>query len=40
MVLWLTAVLNAMVDLEVVQDVLKNGVVLPVYRGGGKDPLR
>ena len=39
-VIWLTAVLNAMVDLEVVPDVLKNGVVVPVYKGGGKDLSR
>ena len=27
------------IDLEAVPDCLKCGVVVPVYKGGGKDPL-
>ena len=38
--LWLTDILNAVVDLEVVPDVLKCGTVVPVYKDGGKDPLK
>ena len=33
-------ILNAVIELEVVPDVLKRGVVVPVYKGGGKDPLK
>ena len=40
MVIWLLNVLNTIVELEVIPDVLKRGVVVPVYKGGGKDPLR
>ena len=32
--LWLTDILNAAVDLEVVPDVLKCGMVMPVYNVG------
>ena len=39
-VIWLLNVLNTIVELEVIPDVLKRGVVVPVYKGGGKDPLR
>ena len=28
-----------MVDLKVVPSVLKSGVIVPVYKGGGKDPM-
>lgn len=39
--IWLMNILNAVVELEVVPDVLrKGGPVLPVYKEGGKDPLR
>ena len=34
-ILWLTDILNAVMDLEVVPDVLKCGMVVPVYKGGG-----
>ena len=27
-------------ELEVVPDVLNRGLIVPVYKGGGKDPLR
>ena len=36
---WLLRVTNAVVDLEVVPSVLKSGVIVPVYKGGGKDPM-
>ena len=39
-VIWLLRILNAVVELEVVPDVLKEGLIVPVYKGGGKDPLR
>ena len=39
-VIWLLNVLNTIVELEVIPDVLKRGVVVPVYKGSGKDPLR
>ena len=35
---WLLRVLNAVVDIEVVPSVLKSGIIVPVYKGGGKDP--
>ena len=36
---WLTGILNAVIDLESVADSLKQGVVVPAYKGSGKDPL-
>ena len=39
-VIWLMNVLNTILELEVIPDVLKRGVVVPVYKGSGKDPLR
>ena len=33
-VIWLR---NAVVELEVVLEILKRGLVMPVYKGGGKD---
>ena len=39
-VIWLMNILNAVIELEVVPDVLKRGVVVPEYKGGGKDPLK
>ena len=33
-------ILNAVVDLEVVPEELKCGVTWPIYKGGGKDPLK
>ena len=32
--------MNAIIDLKVVPDVLKCGIVVPIYVGGGKDPLK
>ena len=40
MVIWLMKILNATVELESLPEVLKRGVVVPVYKGGGKDPLK
>lgn len=39
-VTWLMNILNAVVELVVVSDALKMGLVVPVYKGGGKDPLK
>jgi len=39
-VIWLRNILNAVVELEAVPDVLKRGLIVPVYKGSGKDPLR
>ena len=39
-VIWLKNILNATVKLESVPTVLKRGVVVPVYKGGGKDPMK
>ena len=39
LVLWVQQVCNAAVELETISDVLKLGVVNPVYKGNGRDPL-
>ena len=39
-VIWLMRVLNAVVELEAIPGLLKRGVTVPIYKGGGKDPLR
>ena len=39
-VIWLMNILNAVVELEEIPDILKMGVVVPVYKGGGKDPMK
>jgi len=39
-VIWLRNILNAVVELEAVPDVLKRGLIVPVYKGSGKDILR
>ena len=36
---WLTDILNAIVDAEQTPSCLKQGITVPVYKGGGKDPL-
>ena len=36
---WLRNILNAVVKLEVIPEVLKRGVMVLVYKAGGKDPL-
>ena len=40
MVIWLMNVMNAIVELEVIPDSLKQGLLVLVYKRGGKDPLR
>ena len=37
---WLMKILNAVMDLEVVHEVLKSGVIVPIYKEAGKDPLK
>ena len=39
-IIWLRNISNAVVELEVIPDVMKRGVVVPVYKGGGKDSLK
>ena len=39
LVLWVQQVCNAIVELETIPDVLKLGVVDPIYKGNGRDPL-
>ena len=36
----LQGVLNFIAESEAVPNVLKAGIVVPVYKGGGKDPLK
>ena len=38
-VIWLTEILNSIVDAEHVPPSLKLGITIPIYKGGGKDPL-
>ena len=37
---WLMKILNAFVELEVISEALKCGVVVPIYKGGGKDSIK
>ena len=37
---WLTNIFNAIVSLEAIPDSLKCGKTVPVYKGGGRDPLQ
>ena len=37
--LWVQQVCNAIVELQVVPDMLKLGVVQHMYKGNGRDPL-
>ena len=39
LVLWIQQVCNAIVELEAIPNVLKMGVVSPIYKGNGRDPL-
>ena len=39
MVIWLVNILNVVVDMEVVPSTLKSGIVVLVYKGGGKNPV-
>ena len=36
---WIEQICNSIADLESVPDSLKTGIIIPVYIGGGKDPL-
>ena len=37
--IWLRNILNAVVELEDIPEVPKRGVIVPVYKAGGTDPL-
>ena len=39
LVIWLMNILNSVVELEAVPSFLKMGNLVPVYKGGGKDPF-
>ena len=39
-IIWLTGILNTVIDLEVVPDSLKCRVVVLFYKGGERDPQR
>ena len=39
-VIWMMRILNAVRELEAVPDCLKCGIIIPVYKGGGKDALK
>ena len=38
-IIWLTEIFNSVVDVEQIPTCLKLGITIPVYKGGGKDPL-
>ena len=38
-IVWLTEIFNAIIEFEMIPSVLKTGVTIPVYKGGGKDPM-
>ena len=40
LIIWLLNVLNSVVELEAVPDILKKGILVPMYKRGGKDPLQ
>ena len=37
-IIWLTEILNSILDVEEIPCSLKTGLTIPVYKGGGKDP--
>ena len=39
MVTWLTEILNSVIEAEHVPPSPKSGITIPIYKGGGKDPL-
>lgn len=39
-VIWLMRILSVVIEQEVVPEVLKRGVIVPVYKEGGKDPMK
>ena len=38
--IWLSMIFNAMVNLEATPSVFKKGILIPIYKGKGKDPLK
>ena len=38
-IVWLTEILNAIVEMEKIPACLKLGITIPIYKGRGKDPL-
>lgn len=38
-IIWLTGILNSILDVEEIPQSLKTGLTIPIYKGGGKDPL-
>ena len=36
---WIVQICNAIIELEHIPDCLKTGIIVPIYKGGGKDPL-
>ena len=36
---WLTQIFNAIVSLEEIPTSIKQGIIVPLYKGAGKDPL-
>ena len=36
---WLTEISNSIIELEQIPPLLKQGITIPVYKGGGRDPL-
>ena len=39
LILWLQKIFNSIITLEEIPDCLKEGIIVPVYKGRGKDPL-
>ena len=37
-VMWLTKILDSIIELEQIPPSLKSSITIPVYKGGGKDP--
>ena len=36
--IWLRNILNGIMELEMIPGILKRGIIVPVYKAGGKDP--
>ena len=39
-IIWLRNIMNGIIELEAIPDFMKMGLVVPVYKGGGKDPMK
>ena len=39
LILWLQKIFNSIITLEEIPHCLKEGIIVPVYKGRGKDPL-